>query len=994
MKKRISFIIVFVVFATCLTFMLSSCDEADTHLHSFIIKNPTESTLVKEATCTSKAVYYFECECGLAGENTYEYGSLLLHNFIEKEVINPTCIESGSKISECSLCKKIEEVTIEPLGHNVIIDPAVSPTCTSSGLTEGSHCGRCNTVLIKQKEIAAGEHVIITDEGYPATCTTIGKTAGSHCSVCNTVIIEQKIISPTGHSYSNVWSTDDTHHWNECSCGAKTNKSKHVYDTGVVEVPATETIEGKIKYSCTFCTHSYTVTTGTLAHTHTYSDTWSKDDSYHWHAATCSHTDLFKDKEIHDYDSGVITLAPTCVTEGVKTYTCNSCGNKKTESVAVLGHSVVTDAAVNPTCTTTGLTEGKHCSRCNEVIFAQKTIDALGHAEVVDAAVSPTCTNSGLTEGSHCSRCNITLVVQNRISALGHNSITDSAVSPTCTETGLTEGAHCIRCNTVLIAQSTINSLGHNKVIDEALSATCTKTGLTEGAHCSRCNEIIVKQEVLGLIDHKYSNELKNNETNHWYECVCGDKKDNTVHTFDTGVVEVYATETIEGKVKYTCTGCGYHYFVNTGTLNHTHTFETTISKDDTYHWYNASCGHDLAKDKEEHDYGDAIVITEPSCTKKGVKQFTCKTCNYVIYEDISPLGHEYNLVVTDPTCTTIGYTTHTCSRCNDSYTDSNIKALGHKTVVDKAVSPTCTEPGLTEGEHCSRCNETLITQKEVTALGHNSVTDSAVSPTCTKTGLTEGSHCLRCSTVLVSQTAVAALGHTEKASVKENIVSESCTEEGSYDSVIYCATCGGEVSRTHTIVDSLGHIEVVDQGFDATCLETGLTEGSHCSRCNEVVVKQVKIDVLGHEYETNWSTNSDIHYHKCSRCEDKKDLSSHNFGDFTVTVEPTIEATGSKERKCSVCDYKEVVVIDKLTVDLSTIKFDSIEVIYTGQSYSIYATNLNEGMTVSYEGNGVSEVGTHTVTAKFYSDNNVLLGTLTATITISDYDVVLPPIK
>lgn len=86
--------------------------------------------------------------------------------------------------------------------------------------------------------------------------------------------------------------------------------------------------------------------------------------------------------------------------------------------------------------------------------------------------------------------------------------------------------------------------------------------------------------------------------------------------------------------------------------------------------------------------------------------------------------------------------------------------------------------------------------------------------------------------------------------------------------------------------------------------------------------------------------------------------------------------------------------MIDKLTVDLSTIKFDSIEVIYTGQSYSIYATNLNEGMTVSYEGNGVSEVGTHTVTAKFYSDNNVLLGTLTATITISDYDVVLPPIK
>ena len=42
-------------------------------------------------------------------------------------------------------------------------------------------------------------------------------------------------------------------------------------------------------------------------------------------------------------------------------------------------HTEVIDPAVSPTCTTTGLTEGKHCSVCNKVIIAQNVVDALGH---------------------------------------------------------------------------------------------------------------------------------------------------------------------------------------------------------------------------------------------------------------------------------------------------------------------------------------------------------------------------------------------------------------------------------------------------------------------------------------------------------------------------------------------------------------------------------------------------------------------------------------
>ena len=85
----------------------------------------------------------------------------------------------------------------------------------------------------------------------------------------------------------------------------------------------------------------------------------------------------------------------------------------------VCGHKVVTDAAIAATCTKSGLTEGKHCSICNEVLESQDTIPALGHTIVVDAAITATATESGLTEGSHCSVCGKVIVAQTIIPTLG-----------------------------------------------------------------------------------------------------------------------------------------------------------------------------------------------------------------------------------------------------------------------------------------------------------------------------------------------------------------------------------------------------------------------------------------------------------------------------------------------------------------------------------------------------------------------------------------------
>ena len=147
----------------------------------------------------------------------------------------------------------------------------------------------------------------------------------------------------------------------------------------------------------------------------------------------------------HSYKETVVT-APTCTAEGVKKLTC-TCGYSYTAAISVSGHTVVVDAAVPATCSTTGLTEGKHCSVCGTVIVAQEVVPTAGHTVVIDAAVAPTCLASGLTEGKHCSVCNTVLVAQTAVARLGHNYV--------CTDLG--NGTHaeiCSRCDKTKTAQA------------------------------------------------------------------------------------------------------------------------------------------------------------------------------------------------------------------------------------------------------------------------------------------------------------------------------------------------------------------------------------------------------------------------------------------------------------------------------------------------------------------------------------------------------------
>lgn len=83
----------------------------------------------------------------------------------------------------------------------------------------------------------------------------------------------------------------------------------------------------------------------------------------------------------HSFSEWTVAQDPTCDQAGTQVHTCSLCGEEEFETLAPTGHIEVTDAAVAPTCTETGLSEGKHCSACSTTLVAQEMIDTKPHTD-------------------------------------------------------------------------------------------------------------------------------------------------------------------------------------------------------------------------------------------------------------------------------------------------------------------------------------------------------------------------------------------------------------------------------------------------------------------------------------------------------------------------------------------------------------------------------------------------------------------------------------
>ena len=394
----------------------------------------------------------------------------------------------------------------------------------------------------------------------------------------------------------------------------------------------------------------------------------------------------------HHWDQGEIITEATCTEEGEKKFTCSICGDEKTEKVSATGHQhTELRNKKEATCKETGYSGDTWCKDCGKKILSGQTIAKTeNHSwDAGKVTTKATCTEEG-EKTFTCSICGDEKT--EKISATGHqHTELRNKKEATCKETGYSGDTWCKDCGKKILSGQTIaktenHSWDAGKVTTKA---TCTEEG-EKTFTCSICGD--EKTEKVSATGHQHTEIRNKKEATCKEEGYSGDTwcKDcgkkilsgqaiakTEDHSWNLGEITKEPTCKEEGEKTFTCSICGNTKTEKVSTTDHQH-MEIRNQKNPTCKeagysgdTYCADCGVKISSGKtiaktKNHNWDGGVITTEPTCTERGEKTFTCTICGNTNTKKVNATGHSYGAykVVKEPTNKRKGLKSKTCSVC------------------------------------------------------------------------------------------------------------------------------------------------------------------------------------------------------------------------------------------------------------------------------------------------------------------------------------------
>ncbi len=312
----------------------------------------------------------------------------------------------------------------------------------------------------------------------------------------------------------------------------------------------------------------------------------------------------------HHWDQGEIITEATCTEEGEKKFTCSICGDEKTEKVSATGHQhTEIRNKKEATCKETGYSGDTWCKDCGKKILSGQTIAKTeNHSwDAGKVTTKATCTEEG-EKTFTCSICGDEKT--EKVSATGHQ---------------------------------------HTEIRNKK-EATCKETGYSGDTWCKDCGKKILSGQAI----------VKTED-----------------HSWNQGEITKEPTCKEEGEKTFTCSICGNTKTEKVSTTDHQH-MEIRNQKNPTCKeagysgdTYCADCGVKISSGKtiaktKNHNWDGGVITTEPTCTERGEKTFTCTICGNTNTKKVNATGHSYGAykVVKEPTNKRKGLKSKTCSVC------------------------------------------------------------------------------------------------------------------------------------------------------------------------------------------------------------------------------------------------------------------------------------------------------------------------------------------